>query len=77
MLTGDIDAQNYRYWVLWLCPHVRFLDYIKVKDAERQKAKELFGTAEEPTELANTVCTCYLTSKLLRINILTCIHPNR
>lgn len=54
---GVVDAQNYRYWVLWLCPQVRFLDYVKVKDAERQKAKELFGTADEPTELANTVCT--------------------
>ena len=52
-----VDTQNYRYWVLWLCPQVRFLDYVKVKDAERQKAKELFGTADEPTELAKTVCT--------------------
>jgi U2 small nuclear ribonucleoprotein A' len=34
---------------------VRFLDYQKVKDAERQKAKELFGTAEAPTELASRV----------------------
>jgi U2 small nuclear ribonucleoprotein A' len=34
---------------------VRFLDYIKVKDAERQKARELFGEAEHPTELASTV----------------------
>ncbi|EAA33128.1 U2 small nuclear ribonucleo protein A [Neurospora crassa] len=47
--------ENYRYWVLWLCPQVRFLDYVKVKDAERQKAKELFGTADEPTELAKTI----------------------
>jgi len=47
--------QNYRYWVLWRCPSVRFLDYQKVKDAERNKAKELFGTVEEPTELASTV----------------------
>ena len=48
--------QNYRYWVLWRCPSVRFFDYQKVKDAERAKAKELFGTAEEPTELASKVC---------------------
>jgi U2 small nuclear ribonucleoprotein A' len=34
---------------------VRFLDYQKVKDAERQKAKELFGSAEAPTELASRV----------------------
>lgn len=36
---------------------MRFLDYQKVKDAEREKAKELFGTAEEPTELASKVCS--------------------
>lgn len=47
--------QNYRYWVLWRCPTVRFLDYQKVKDAERAKAKELFGSAEAPTELASRV----------------------
>lgn len=34
---------------------MRFLDYIKVKDAERNKAKELFGEADAPTELASTV----------------------
>jgi hypothetical protein len=48
-------VQNYRYWVLWRCPHVRFLDYKKVKDVERQKAAELFGTAAEPTALASKV----------------------
>lgn len=47
--------EHYRYWVVWRCPTVRFLDYQKVKDAEREQAKELFGTAEEPTELASTI----------------------
>ncbi|KAK0629677.1 U2 small nuclear ribonucleoprotein A [Bombardia bombarda] len=47
--------ENYRYWVLWRCPSVRFLDYQKVKDAERQAAKELFGSTDEPTELASTI----------------------
>jgi U2 small nuclear ribonucleoprotein A' len=41
--------------VVWRCPTVRFLDYQKVKQAEREKATELFGTAEEPTELASNV----------------------
>lgn len=36
---------------------MRFLDYQKVKQAEREKATELFGTAEEPTELASKVGT--------------------
>ncbi|KIW00438.1 hypothetical protein, variant [Verruconis gallopava] len=44
--------ENYRLWVIWRCPKVRFLDYQKVRDAERQKANELFGSMEEPTALA-------------------------
>ncbi|KAK0745108.1 leucine-rich repeat-domain-containing protein [Apiosordaria backusii] len=61
---GDLDVLgrwggwctfHYRYWVLWRCPSVRFLDYQKVKDVEREKAKELFGTAEEPSELAQKI----------------------
>lgn len=47
--------EHYRYWVIWRIPSVRFLDYQKVKDAERAKAKELFGTAEEPTALASKI----------------------
>ncbi|KAF4975394.1 hypothetical protein FZEAL_7803 [Fusarium zealandicum] len=47
--------ENYRYWVLWRCPSVRFLDYEKVKEAEREQARELFGTAEEPTALASKI----------------------
>ncbi|KAJ5165844.1 hypothetical protein N7492_006140 [Penicillium capsulatum] len=45
--------EHYRYWVIWLVPSVRFLDYQKVKDVEREKAKELFGTIEEPSQLAS------------------------
>ncbi|KAI8628296.1 L domain-like protein [Xylariaceae sp. FL1651] len=47
--------EHYRYWVLWRCPSVRFLDYVKVKDAERKHAKELFGSAESPTDLATKI----------------------
>lgn len=47
--------QNYRYWVIWRCPTVRYLDFAKVRDVERKKAVELFGTSEEPTELASQV----------------------
>jgi U2 small nuclear ribonucleoprotein A' len=46
------SAQNYRYWLIATCPSVRFLDFQKVKDAERTKATELFGTVTDPTELA-------------------------
>ena len=47
--------EHYRLYVIWRCPGVRFLDFQKVKDAEREKAKELFGTQEEPTQLASKI----------------------
>lgn len=34
---------HYRAWVVWRCPSVRFLDFERVRDAEREKARELFG----------------------------------
>jgi len=34
---------------------VRFLDYQRVREAERTKAAELFGTDKEPTALASKV----------------------
>ncbi|KAK3067906.1 U2 snRNP complex subunit [Teratosphaeriaceae sp. CCFEE 6253] len=49
------SKENYRYWVLWRAPQIRFLDFQKVKDAERDKAKELFGTFDAPTELAQSI----------------------
>lgn len=56
LADNPVSKNEYcRYWVLWLCPTVRFLDYKKVKDVERQKAKELFGTADAPTELASKI----------------------
>ncbi|OJI96205.1 hypothetical protein ASPVEDRAFT_35570 [Aspergillus versicolor CBS 583.65] len=47
--------ENYRLWIIWRFPSVRFLDYQKVKDAERAKATELFGTAKEPSALASKI----------------------
>lgn len=43
--------------MLFRCPSIRFLDFQKVKDAEREHAKELFGTLEEPTELARSIAS--------------------
>ena len=41
--------------MLWRCPSIRFLDFQKVKDAERAKGRELFGaTTSEPTDLAKS-----------------------
>ncbi|KAI4132441.1 MAG: hypothetical protein LQ347_002586, partial [Umbilicaria vellea] len=45
--------EHYRHWIIWRCPHIRFLDYQKVKDAERRKASSLFGTSQEPSSLAS------------------------
>jgi U2 small nuclear ribonucleoprotein A' len=47
--------QNYRYYVLHLIPSVRFLDFRKVRKAERDHALKLFGTRDDPSELARQV----------------------
>ena len=46
------QKENYRLWVIWRCPKVRFLDYQKVKETEKDAANELFGSIEEPTAIA-------------------------
>lgn len=38
--------------MIWSMPSLRFLDYQRVRDIERTQAKELFGTPDQPTELA-------------------------
>ncbi|KAB8298160.1 hypothetical protein EYC80_001912 [Monilinia laxa] len=47
--------EHYREWVLFRFPNVRFLDYKKVKVAERERAQELFGTSAEPSALASKI----------------------
>lgn len=37
---------NYRQYVIFLIPHLKTLDFQKVKDAERKEATELFSGAE-------------------------------
>ena len=49
------NTQDYRYYLLWRCPSIRFLDFQKVKEAEREKGTELFGTVDAPTELAKNI----------------------
>ncbi|KAL5601148.1 hypothetical protein BROUX41_005953 [Berkeleyomyces rouxiae] len=56
LMDNPITKQeHYRYWVVWRCPSVRFLDYHKVKQAERDQASELFGSRDEPTALASEI----------------------
>ncbi|KAI4209857.1 MAG: hypothetical protein LQ351_007211 [Letrouitia transgressa] len=47
--------EHYRHWIIWRCPTVRFLDYQKVRNIERAKAQELFGTGAEPSALASKI----------------------
>ncbi|KAL2830877.1 leucine-rich repeat-domain-containing protein [Aspergillus cavernicola] len=47
--------ENYRLFLIWRLPTLRFLDYQKVKDAERTLATELFGTPAEPSPLASKI----------------------
>ena len=36
-------SQHYRLWLIWLLPSLRHLDFIRVRQAERDAARELFG----------------------------------
>ncbi|EXJ74782.1 U2 small nuclear ribonucleoprotein A' [Cladophialophora psammophila CBS 110553] len=47
--------EHYRLYLIWAIPSLRFLDFQKVRQAERERANELFGTAEAPTELATKI----------------------
>jgi U2 small nuclear ribonucleoprotein A' len=47
------SRENYRLYVIWRNPHIRILDFTKVKDLERQRANTLFGTFDDPTPLAS------------------------
>lgn len=41
--------------MIWSIPSLRFLDYQRVREVEREQAQELFGTLEEPNELATKI----------------------
>ena len=49
------SPQHYRAYLIWRCPTVRFLDYRRVRDGEREKASDLFGTLDEPSALASKI----------------------
>ncbi|ODQ67237.1 L domain-like protein [Nadsonia fulvescens var. elongata DSM 6958] len=50
-----VEKENYRLWILWLCPCIRYLDFQKVKDVERKRAAAIFGTALEPSNLSKSI----------------------
>ncbi|KAF2180036.1 U2 small nuclear ribonucleoprotein A [Zopfia rhizophila CBS 207.26] len=49
------SKEYYRCWVIWRIPSLRFFDFAKVRDSERRKAEQLFGTQEEPSDLASKI----------------------
>jgi len=49
------NKENYRYYLIYRIPTLRFLDFAKIRDVERQKARQLFGTLEDPTDLAQQI----------------------
>lgn len=46
------EHENYRLYAIWVLPSVRILDFERVRDAERKKAQQLFGSWDNPTQLA-------------------------
>lgn len=58
LLDNPVSGKdNYRYYLIYLLPSLRFLDFARIRDAERNTARELFGTREEPTDLARTMAS--------------------
>ncbi|GAM90142.1 hypothetical protein ANO11243_081820 [Dothideomycetidae sp. 11243] len=57
LLENPIAArENYRLWLIWLIPSLRHLDFIRVRDAERTAARELFGESfSQPSDAATKV----------------------
>lgn len=48
-----VDSPNYRYFMIWLIPALKVLDFSKVKQKDLIKARKLFGEGiEEPSNLA-------------------------
>ncbi|KAL9616897.1 MAG: hypothetical protein Q9160_008286 [Pyrenula sp. 1 TL-2023] len=48
--------EHYRLFLIWRLPTLRFLDYNRIRDVERQQATELFGgDPDAPTLLASKI----------------------
>ena len=54
--TALSQLPNYRTWIIHNLPSLRWLDYSKVKESERQSARSLYVNGEgSPTELAQSM----------------------
>lgn len=50
------DFPNYRYFMIWLIPTLKVLDFSKVKQKDLIKARELFGESiKDPSDLALSI----------------------
>jgi U2 small nuclear ribonucleoprotein A' len=47
--------ENYRLLVIWLLPQLCVLDFNKIKNSEREQSSLLYGTFENPPELAKSL----------------------
>lgn len=62
------NVDYYRSWIIWLNPNIRVLDFQKVKESERERAKELFGSSiEKPTALAAQILSSSSKAKMFSV----------
>ncbi|EFC50551.1 predicted protein [Naegleria gruberi] len=47
--------ENYRLYLIFLLPTLKYLDFIKVKKIERDRSKHIYGTLAKPTEEAQKI----------------------
>lgn len=48
--------EHYRAWIIWRNPAIRVLDFVRVRDAEREHAGKLFGESlDTATDLARQI----------------------
>ncbi len=56
LLSNEVILkENYRLWLIWLIPSLRIIDFQKIKDIERKRSIELFGTWDLKTSLTNSI----------------------
>ncbi|KAK9463411.1 leucine-rich repeat-domain-containing protein [Lipomyces oligophaga] len=61
--------EHYRLFLIWAIPSVRILDFNKVKKSEREEATQLFGTIDEPTDLAAKYSAASLNAQARVFNV--------
>lgn len=66
------NQEYYRSWMIWQNPNITVLDFQKVKESERARAKELFGpSTDKPTALALHLSSAAAKAKTFNIENLS------